>query len=69
METIDPSPSPGHDHRQAVIDRMNEGRRASGLPLLIPRQEHLVREFVADDGTISQADAQVLRSLLASNSA
>jgi hypothetical protein len=57
------------DARQGVIDKMNAGRLHQGLRPLIPRQEHLVREFVDDKGEISQADAEILYGLLQSNSA
>ena len=57
------------DHRSAVIDRMNAGRAQRGMSLLNPRQEHLVREFIADDGSISDEDARLLHALLQSNSA
>lgn len=57
------------DHRGAAIDRMNAGRARAGLTVLNPRQEHLVREFIADDGSISDEDAVLLRNLLQSNSA
>jgi hypothetical protein len=55
------------DRRQAVIDRMNTGRAASGKPVLTPRQEHLVREFTDDDGNV--LEQELLLSLLQSNSA
>lgn len=56
------------DKRQAIIDRMNAGRLQRGESPLIARQEHLVREFFDDDGTIGPDDADLLRELLASNS-
>lgn len=58
-----------NDHRQGVIDRMNAGRLERGQPALIPRQEHLVREFVDDEGNIADEDAELLGKLLRSNSA
>lgn len=58
------------DKRQEVIDRMNAGRGQAGKLMLTPRQEHLVREFVDDEGTIaSEEDQQLLYNLLQSNSA
>jgi hypothetical protein len=57
------------DKRQEVIDRMNAGRLERGQAVLIPRQEHLVREFTDDEGVISEEDLPLLKSLLQSNSA
>jgi hypothetical protein len=58
------------DARGEVIARMNEGRGNVGKPMLTPRQEHLVREFVDDNGNIESAeDQQILHNLLQSNSA
>lgn len=57
----------GLDKRQAVIDKMNSGRASRGQSPLTPRQEHLVREFMDDEGNILEQD--VLMNLLKSNSA
>lgn len=57
------------DKRQAVIDRMNAGRQQAGKSPLIPRQEHLVREFTDDEGNVAQEDHDLLYRLLQSNSA
>lgn len=53
------------DPRGAVIDRMNAGRAQRGQPPLTPRQEHLVREFTNDEGTV--LEQELLRDLLKSN--
>jgi hypothetical protein len=58
-----------NDNRQAVIDRMNAGRLERGDGVLIPRQEHLVREFFDDDGVISPEDVELFKELMRSNSA
>lgn len=57
------------DKRQEVIDRMNAGRLQRGNQPLIPRQEHLVREFFDDEGVIADEDKELLFQLLQSNSA
>jgi hypothetical protein len=58
------------DARGEVIARMNDGRGNVGKAPLTPRQEHLVREFVDDNGNIeSPDDQQLLYNLLQSNSA
>jgi hypothetical protein len=59
---------PLSDKRQEVIDRMNVGRQQSGKPALTPRQEHLVREFVTDEGLVADEDRELFRNLLQSNS-
>lgn len=56
------------DKRQRTIDSMNAKRLERGQTALIPRQEHLVREFTDEDGTIAAEDVDLLLSLLASNS-
>lgn len=55
-----------NDKRQEVIDKMNASRLERGQASLIPRQEHLVREFVTDEGVIEEAE--LLLQLLQSNS-
>lgn len=57
------------DKRKKVIDRMNEGRTQAGKAPLIPRQEHLVREFTDDEGNVAPENMPLLRDLLQSNSA
>jgi hypothetical protein len=57
------------DKRQEVIDRMNAGRLQRGQVALIPRQEHLVREFFDSEGHIADEDKELLYNLLQSNSA
>lgn len=59
---------PPEDKRGLVITRMNEGRAKTGKPPLIPRQEHIVREFVDDDGQVDPADRPLFEELLKSNS-
>lgn len=61
-------PGPSEDKRGLVITRMNEGRARTGKPPLIPRQEHIVREFVDDDGQVADADRALFTELLQSNS-
>jgi len=56
------------DKRQEVIDRMNAGRTERHQPPLTPRQEHLVREFIDDEGLLADADRELFRNLLQSNS-
>lgn len=56
------------DKRGDVIARMNTGRAKSGKPKLTPRQEHIVREFVDDDGQLDPADRALFEELLKSNS-
>lgn len=56
------------DKRQEVIDRMNAGRLQTGKPALTPRQEHIVREFVSDEGLVADEDRELFRNLLQSNS-
>jgi hypothetical protein len=55
-----------NDKRQKIIDRMNAGRLERGQAALTPRQEHLVREFVDDEG--EPQEVELLGQLLASNS-
>jgi len=55
------------DKRQAVIDKMNDGRARRGQVRLTPRQEHLVREFTDDEGQV--LEQELLLNLLQSNSA
>lgn len=56
------------DKRQQVIDTMNAKRLERGQVALIPRQEHIVREFVDDEGNIAEEDVDLLLQLLQSNS-
>ena len=56
------------DVRGAFITKMNDGLKARGEALLTPRQEHLVREFVNDEGRVSPKDIDLFNALLASNS-
>jgi hypothetical protein len=48
---------------------MNAGRASLGQSPLIPRQEHLIREFILEDRDVTPEDAGILHDLLMSNSA
>lgn len=56
------------DRRQEVIDKMNAGRLQRGASVLTPRQEHIVREFVTDEGIVADEERELFRNLLQSNS-
>jgi hypothetical protein len=60
---------PNAPARQEVINRMNAGRKERNEPLLTPRQEHIICEFVDIDGQLDEAERPFLAELLRSNSA
>jgi len=53
----------------STIASMNAGRASLGQSPLIPRQEHLIREFILEDRDVTPEDAGILHDLLMSNSA